>query len=131
MRTILAALLVVSLAGCHGNLRLDGTWGPSAARGVTRSEAPLIVERSRFDYFWGAYTPDLPIHIDRLLQPRVGEGLVEDLSLRDHLTVLGFALQWLTIGIVSHREIEVRGRIVSDRETPSRSPAERTAPAGS
>jgi hypothetical protein len=113
----LAATLPVS--GCS-HTHLSGEYRPSPGTDIVhRNDERVIAEGSRWPFLWGLLDlGDFDLNLELQKAVRDSEAFT-DLDIRERVSVGGVVLWILTVGIVSHHTVVVRGSPAELRhETP-------------
>jgi len=100
---------------------VGGEWRPTPT--VPRehsSHRETLAKEERLVFLWGLFD-DGPHEVCTKLLERLWPGeTIRDLAVNDSTTIPGIVLGWLSLGIVTQRQVEIEGRIERVAHEPRR-----------
>jgi hypothetical protein len=88
-------------------------------------QQPILAEGHSFQFLWGTLNTGDTV-VDDLLSPSLKDKTLTNISVEDHISLVGAALWIVTAGIFSHHSIVVRGDFAPESTPPVAAPAAET-----
>jgi hypothetical protein len=132
MRRLLGLLVLVvgsavSVAGC-ATTHVQGEFRPDAKSDITKkTDMQTLADGSNWPLFWGLVELGSNNVNDELSSHLHENEVITDMEVRQHLSLPGALLWIISAGIVSHHDIDVRGRIAQVKEKKVEEPKPTTA----
>jgi hypothetical protein len=106
-------------ASASSSAKATGRTGEQSVKDIfgAQEQQPVLATGSSWQFLWGTLNTG-SVEVDNLLSSSFKDKTITDMSVMDHISLIGVVFWVLTVGIFSHHSIIVRGDLVETPGTP-------------